>query len=64
MRAAWFVLGAVLLFSRSAIANDTDKLLGTWKVVSAVVEDVQTKEQTPLYGEHPKGYLILLASRP
>jgi hypothetical protein len=62
MRAAWFVLGAVLLFSRSAIANDTDKLLGTWKVVSAVVEDVQTKEQTPLYGEHPKGYLILLAS--
>ena len=28
--------------------------------LSAVVEDLQTKEQTPLFGERPKGYLILL----
>jgi hypothetical protein len=60
MRTAWFVLVAVLFFPHSAIASDNDKLFGTWKVVSAFVEDVQTREQTPLYGEHPKGYLILL----
>ena len=62
MRAAWFVLGAVLAFACPAFADDKDKLFSTWKVLSAVVEDVQTKEQTPLFGEHPRGYLILLPS--
>jgi Lipocalin-like domain len=46
----------------AASADDKDKLIGAWKIVSAVVEDVQTHEQKPLYGEHPKGYLILLAT--
>ena len=50
----------ILALARPAFADDKDKLFGTWKIVSAVVEDVQTKEQKPLYGEHPKGYLILL----
>lgn len=62
MRAVWFVLGAVLIFVHSALADDKDQLLGTWKVLSAVVEDMQTKEQRPLYGEHPRGYLIFLPS--
>jgi Lipocalin-like domain len=53
-------LCAILALAQPAFADDTDKLFGTWKIVSAVVEDVQTKEQEPLYGEHPKGYLILL----
>lgn len=33
--------------------------VGTWKLVSCVWEDVQTKERTFLYGEHPNGYAIL-----
>ena len=34
-------------------------LVGTWKLLSCVWEDLQTKERTLLYGEHPKGYAIL-----
>jgi Lipocalin-like domain len=60
MRTAFAFLGVILAFTRPVFADDGDKLVGTWKIVSAVVEDVQTKEQKPLYGEHPKGYLILL----
>jgi len=60
MRAAWLVFGASLVNAQPVFADEEDKLFGTWKVLSAVVEDVQTKEKTPLYGEHPKGYLILL----
>jgi len=33
--------------------------VGTWKLVSCIFEDVQTKERTLPYGEHPKGYVIL-----
>jgi hypothetical protein len=62
LRASWLCIGSLLLFGQSACAEDNDKLFGAWKIVSAVVEDVQTNEQKPLYGEHPKGYLILLAS--
>src|SRR5262249_61419360 len=32
------------------------------RVLSAVVEDVQPSERTPLFGEHPKGYMTLLPS--
>ena len=62
MRAASLVLGTSLVFAQPVFADEVDKLFGTWKVLSAVVEDAQTKEKTPLYGEHPKGYLILLPS--
>lgn len=62
MRAAWLVFGAFVVNAQPVFADETDKLFGTWKVLSAVVEDVQTKEKTPLYGEHPKGYLIFLPS--
>jgi hypothetical protein len=62
LRMSLLCIGSLLLFSHSALADEKDKLFGAWKIVSAVVEDVQTKEQKPLYGEHPKGYLILLPS--
>jgi hypothetical protein len=60
MRSVSVFLAILLAFCSTALAEDKDKLFGTWKIVSAVVEDVQTKEQRPLYGEHPRGYLILL----
>jgi hypothetical protein len=33
--------------------------VGTWKLVSCIFEDEQTKERTFPYGEHPNGYAIL-----
>ena len=62
MRPAWLILAASLVFALSAFAGAADKLFGTWKVLSAVVEDVQTGEKTSLYGEHPRGYMVLLPS--
>lgn len=32
---------------------------GTWRLVSAVMEDVETKKQTRSWGEHPSGWLIV-----
>ena len=60
MRAAWFRSWSSIAFFRScsAIASDADKLFGnTWKVVSAVVEDVQTKETNALMANTRKNYL-------
>jgi hypothetical protein len=53
MRVALFVL--CLLVSSAALADDTEKLLGTWKLVSFFTEDVQTKQHNNIYGEHPEG---------
>jgi hypothetical protein len=35
-----------------------EEVVGTWKLVSVVYEDVQTKERTPVLGDHPKGCQI------
>lgn len=35
------------------------ELAGAWKLVSAVMEDVDTGEQNPVWGEHPNGYIVL-----
>jgi hypothetical protein len=41
-----------------AWADDRDKIVGTWTLVSVVYEDQQTKERTPVLGEHPRGRQI------
>jgi hypothetical protein len=52
---AW--LAILLALSPVADAADQeDKLVGTWLLVSWVMEDDTTKEQKPLYGEHPHGF--------
>jgi len=56
MRALAFA--ALLLMSGPAQAADKDRIVGTWKLVSVVYEDAQTKELTPVLGEHPRGYQI------
>src|SRR5262245_52353223 len=48
--------------SMSVPASAKDELIGAWKLVSFVVEDVTTKERKLLYGEHPKGYFMFLPS--
>jgi hypothetical protein len=49
---------ALMLASPSARAADSDRIVGTWRLVSVVYEDMQTKERTPVLGEHPRGYQI------
>jgi hypothetical protein len=57
MRAVLLGLSLILVLAQKpAAADDKDKLIGTWKLVSWVMEDDATKEQKPLYGEHPHGY--------
>lgn len=47
-----------LLLAGTAHADDKTAIVGTWKLVSVVYEDVVTKERTPVLGEHPKGIQI------
>ncbi|HKA76553.1 MAG TPA: lipocalin-like domain-containing protein [Pseudolabrys sp.] len=56
MRALVFV--AMLLMGVPAHADDKEKIIGTWKLISVVYEDAQTKDKTPVLGEHPRGYQI------
>ena len=44
---------------RKAVEKSKSSPVGTWKLVSCIFEDDQTKERTLLYGEHPKGYAVL-----
>ena len=52
---AGLTLGLVLA-GWPAAASEEDRLVGTWSLVSWVMEDDVTKEQQPLYGEHPHGF--------
>jgi Lipocalin-like domain len=44
--------------ARADDAADRARIVGTWTLVSVVYEDQESKQQTPVYGEHPKGYQI------
>lgn len=55
MRAFLMVL---LLLVVPAHADDKSAIVGTWKLVSVVYEDAETKERTPVLGEHPRGIQI------
>ena len=39
-------------------ADDAERIVGIWKLVSVLYEDAQTKERWPVLGEHPKGRQI------
>jgi hypothetical protein len=60
LRAAFLIIPLWLL-SAPALASDQDRIVGTWKLVSVVYEDAQTKERTPVLGDHPRGYQIATA---
>ena len=58
------VLALLLLLTPSARADDDSdrkNVVGVWRLVSVVYEDAQTKERTPVLGEHPKGRQIATA---
>ena len=41
------------------MSSDEQQLTGTWKLVSCVMEDVETRGQTAVWGEHPNGYIVI-----
>src|SRR6266403_2327653 len=56
-----FIAGVLMVAVTGAVADDKDKIVGTWKLVSVVYEDQQTKERSPVLGEHPRGRQIATA---
>jgi hypothetical protein len=48
---------------RIGMTDDSEKLVGDWKLASFFTEDVATKERTNMYGENPTGYLIVTPGR-
>lgn len=61
---AILAIGSCLLFTgRSVVADDAANLVGAWRLVSFAAEDAETKQQTPIYGEHPNGRIVFTGSR-
>jgi Lipocalin-like domain len=50
----WLVFG-------EAMSSDSEPLIGTWKLVSCFMEDVETNERKFVWGDHPNGYIVLTA---
>src|SRR6478752_3199762 len=42
---------------RTAIADEKDKLVGTWKLVSGVSEELETGQKTDIYKGTPTGFI-------
>jgi Lipocalin-like domain len=55
------IAGVLMVMASHALADDKEKIVGMWKLVSVVYEDQQTKERTPVLGEHPRGRQIATA---
>jgi len=59
-RAIAFAISA-LLFAQAAIADDREKLIGTWKVLSYENEFKDGSPRRAVYGQNPTGFIILTA---
>ena len=42
-------------------ADEKTLIVGTWKLVSVMYEDQETKALTPVFGDNPRGYQIATA---
>ena len=40
------------------MADEKSLIVGTWKLVSVMYEDQETKALTPLFGDNPRGFQI------
>jgi len=56
-----FLAALLAVPAGDALAGDKEQIVGTWKLVSVLYEDAQTKERWPVLGEHPKGRQIATA---
>jgi hypothetical protein len=54
---------ALCVLNLPAVADERDKLIGNWKLVSLYTEDAQTKQRVNPYGEQPKGYAAITRDR-
>jgi len=43
------------------MADEKTLIVGTWKLVSVMYQDQETKARTPLFGDNPRGYQIATA---
>lgn len=59
-RAIAFAVGALLL-AQVAIADDRERLIGTWKILSFENEFQDGSPRRAVYGQHPTGIVILTA---
>ena len=48
---------AVTFAAQRVFADEREKLIGTWKLVAAVSEDLTTGEKTNIYKREPVGYI-------
>jgi hypothetical protein len=55
------VLGFYLLLVTPGLAEVKEQIVGTWKLVSVMYEDQQSKELTPVLGKNPKGSQVATA---
>jgi hypothetical protein len=55
------VLGFYLLLVTPGFAEVKAQIVGTWKLVSVMYEDQQSKELTPVLGKNPKGSQVATA---
>lgn len=56
MRLAW--LSILLLLADGARADVKDQIVGTWRLISVMYEDQESKQLTPVLGQNPKGSQI------
>lgn len=43
------------------MSDEKRRIVGTWKLVSVMYEDQETKALTPVFGDNPRGYQIATA---
>jgi hypothetical protein len=63
---AFAALFGAALFVASLLAPPAfadEPLVGTWNMVSWVAEDLETKEQKQVFGQHPAGLAIFTAEK-
>jgi hypothetical protein len=41
-----------------SLANEAQQIIGTWKLVSVMYEDQETKALAPIMGDNPRGFQI------
>jgi hypothetical protein len=58
MRAILFCVLLLALLAAPVYADEKEQIIGTWKLVSVMYEDQETKALTPVLGNNPRGSQI------
>lgn len=59
-RIGFYLMACLSLIAQPSFADDSDKVLGTWKLVSYEVEVQATGQKGPVMGDKPTGYAAFL----